>query len=54
VFAAFYYWLPKMTGRMLNERLGRWSFWLIFLGFNVTSFPMQMSGVLGMARQLYT
>jgi heme/copper-type cytochrome/quinol oxidase subunit 1 len=54
VFAALYYWLPKMSGRMLNERLGQWSFWLMFIGFNVAFFPMQITGVLGMPRRLYT
>lgn len=37
-FAGLYYWYPKMTGSMLNERLGRWSFWLIFIGLNLTFF----------------
>jgi heme/copper-type cytochrome/quinol oxidase subunit 1 len=54
VFAAFYYWLPKMTGRMLDETLGQWSFWLIFVGLNVTFFPMQILGLLGMPRRIYT
>jgi cytochrome c oxidase subunit 1/cytochrome c oxidase subunit I+III len=54
VMAAFYYWLPKMTGRMMNERAGRWSFWLMFIGFNVAMFPMQMLGLLGMPRRIYT
>ncbi len=44
VFAAFYYWLPKMTGRMLDERLGTWSFWVMFIGFNMTFFPMHILG----------
>jgi cytochrome c oxidase subunit 1/cytochrome c oxidase subunit I+III len=54
VFAAFYYWLPKMTGRMMNERLGKWSFWVMFLGFNVGFFPMHILGLLGMPRRIYT
>jgi cytochrome c oxidase subunit 1/cytochrome c oxidase subunit I+III len=54
VFAAFYYWLPKMTGRMLSERLGKWSFWIIFAGFNMTFFPMHILGLLGMPRRIYT
>ena len=54
VFAAFYYWLPKMTGRMLDERLGKWSFWIIFVGFNLTFFPMHILGLLGMPRRIYT
>jgi cytochrome c oxidase subunit I len=54
VFAAFYYWLPKITGRMLDERLGRWSFWVMFIGFNLTFFPMHVAGLLGMPRRIYT
>ncbi|HEY1280939.1 MAG TPA: cbb3-type cytochrome c oxidase subunit I, partial [Acidimicrobiales bacterium] len=44
IFGALYYWLPKMTGRMLNERLGRWSFWTMFVSFNLTFFPMHVLG----------
>src|SRR6185295_4628796 len=40
MFAAFYYWFPKITGRMLSERLGRWQFWLFFIGVNICFFPM--------------
>ncbi len=36
----FYYWLPKMTGRLMDERLGTWSFWVMFIGLNLTFFPM--------------
>jgi heme/copper-type cytochrome/quinol oxidase subunit 1 len=54
IFAGLYYWLPKMTGRMLDERLGQLSFWLTFIGFNVTFFPMHLSGLLGMPRRIYT
>jgi heme/copper-type cytochrome/quinol oxidase subunit 1 len=54
VFAAFYYWLPKMTGRLLNERLGRWNFWVMFVGVNVTFFPMHLAGMRGMPRRVYT
>lgn len=54
VFAGLYYWLPKMTGRMLNETLGKWSFWVMFIGFNVGFFPMQIVGLLGMPRRIYT
>lgn len=54
LFGAFYYWLPKMTGRLLSERLGQWNFWLTFLGFNLTFFPMHISGLLGMPRRYYT
>lgn len=54
VFAALYYWLPKMTGRRLDERLGKWSFWLMIIGFNVAFFPMHVMGALGMPRRVYT
>ncbi len=54
VFAAFYYWLPKMTGRCLDEALGRVSFWLMFVGFNLTFFPMHIAGALGMRRRVFT
>ena len=54
VFAALSYWWPKMFGRMLEERLGKISFWLIFVGMNVTFFPMHMLGLLGMPRRVYT
>jgi cytochrome c oxidase subunit 1/cytochrome c oxidase subunit I+III len=54
VFAAIYYWYPKMFGRMLDERLGKLSFWLMFAGFNVGFFPMHVSGLLGMTRRVYT
>jgi cytochrome c oxidase subunit I len=54
VFAGFYYWLPKITGRMLDERLGKWSFWVMFTGFNLVFFPMQIVGILGMPRRIYT
>ena len=43
VFAGFYYWLPKMTGRMMNERLGKWSFWVMFIGFNLGFSPCTFS-----------
>jgi cytochrome c oxidase subunit I len=54
VIAAFYYWLPKMTGRLLDERLGRWNFWVMFIGANLTFFPMHFVGVRGMPRRIYT
>ncbi|HET7586277.1 MAG TPA: cytochrome c oxidase subunit I [Gemmatimonadaceae bacterium] len=54
VVGACYYWLPKITGRMLSERLGRWAFWLMFIGMNVTFFPMHILGLLGMPRRIYT
>lgn len=54
VFAAFYYWYPKMTGRMLSERLGFWHFWLFTLGFHLTFDTMHVPGLLGMPRRVYT
>jgi len=54
VFAGMYYWFPKMTGRMLNERLGKWQFWLMLIGVNLTFFPMHILGLLGMPRRVYT
>jgi cytochrome c oxidase subunit 1/cytochrome c oxidase subunit I+III len=43
-----------MTGRMMNERAGKWSFWITFIGFNLAFFPMHLSGILGMPRRIYT
>lgn len=54
IFAALYYWIPKIHGKMLNERLGKWNFWLMFIGFNITFFPMHIVGLLGMPRRIYT
>ncbi|MBV8084461.1 MAG: cytochrome c oxidase subunit I [Chloroflexi bacterium] len=54
IFAGFYYWMPKMMGRLMSEKLGHLSFWLIFVGFNVTFFPMHIVGLLGMPRRVYT
>ncbi|OZM77200.1 cytochrome c oxidase subunit I [Pseudonocardia sp. MH-G8] len=54
VLAGLYYWWPKFTGRMTSARLGVWSFWIIFIGFNLTFFPMHLSGLLGMPRRIYT
>ena len=54
LLGAIYYWFPKMTGRMMSERLGRWAFWLIFIGFNLTFFPMHILGLQGMPRRVYT
>jgi len=54
VFAGLYYWWPKMFGRLLDERLGKWHFWLVFVGFNLTFLPMHMLGLLGMVRRIYT
>jgi cytochrome c oxidase subunit 1 len=54
LFGAFYYWIPKWTGRMLSETLGRWSFALMFAGFNLVFFPMHQLGLNGMPRRVYT
>jgi len=54
IFAGIHYWYPKITGRMLDERLGQASFWLVFVGFNLTFFPMHIAGLLGMPRRVYT
>jgi cytochrome c oxidase subunit I len=54
LLAATYYWFPKITGRMLNERLGRWQFWLMVIGFNATFFPQHFLGLMGMPRRVYT
>ena len=54
LFAAFYYWYPKMTGRMLSERLGKWHFWLFVIGFHMTFTVMHIPGLLGMPRRIYT
>jgi cytochrome c oxidase subunit I+III len=54
IFAGLYYWWPKYMEKQLSERLGRWNFWLLFVGFNMAFFPMHLSGFLGMARRVYT
>ncbi|QOR37844.1 cytochrome c oxidase subunit I [Billgrantia diversa] len=54
LLAGLYYWLPLVSGRMPSERLGKWSFWLIFLGFNVTFLVMHWTGLLGMRRRVFT
>ncbi len=54
LFAGMYYWWPKMTGRRLSETLGKWHFWLTFVGMNLAFFPMHFSGLLGMPRRIYT
>jgi cytochrome c oxidase subunit I+III len=54
IFGGLYYWLPKMTGRLLSEGLGKVSFWLMFAGFNLAFFPMHISGLLGQPRRTYT
>jgi len=52
--AGAYYWYPKVTGRLMNERLGRWNFWTFFIGFNLAFFPMHYLGLAGMPRRVYT
>src|SRR3712207_844080 len=54
LLGAVYYWFPKATGRVMSERLGRWNFWLAFLGFNIAFFPMHLLGLWGMPRRVYT
>ncbi len=54
MFAGLYFWWPKITGKMLSEKLGKWQFWLFFFGFNLTFFPMHMLGLRGMPRRVYT
>lgn len=54
VFAGLYYWLPKMTGRMMNETLGKWNFWLMFIGMMLAFFTMHITGILGMPRRVFT
>jgi cytochrome c oxidase subunit 1 len=54
LFGGVYYWFPKITGRLLAERAGRWHFWLFFAGFNLTFFPMHVLGFRGMPRRVYT
>ena len=54
IFAGLYYWWPKITGRLLDERLGRVNFWIMFVSFNVAFFPQHFLGALGMPRRIYT
>jgi cytochrome c oxidase subunit 1 len=54
IFAAIYYWYPKVTGRMLSETLGKWHFWLFFIGFHLTFDVMHIPGLLGMPRSIFT
>ena len=54
LLGGIYYWFPKITGRMMSERLGRWAFGMIFAGFNMTFFPMHILGLQGMPRRIYT
>jgi cytochrome c oxidase subunit 1 len=54
LLGGFYYWFPKVSGRVMNERLGKWNFWLLLIGVNVTFFPMHLLGLKGMTRRVYT
>ena len=54
LLGAVYYWFPKITGRLMSERMGKWNFWLSFIGFNVAFFPMHILGLQGMPRRVYT
>src|SRR3954447_2150592 len=54
LFGGVYYWFPKATGRMLSETLGKWSFWLLVIGFHMTFDPLHFAGLLGMPRRIYT
>jgi cytochrome c oxidase subunit 1 len=54
IFAGLYYWFPKITGRMYSERLAKWHFWLLFVGFNGAFLPQHMLGLMGMPRRVYT
>ncbi len=54
LFGGMYYWFPKASGRMMNEKLGKWHFWLFLIGFQMTFLPMHVLGFLGMPRRIYT
>ena len=54
IFAALYYWYPKATGRLMDETLGKWHFWLFAIGFHITFDTMHLLGLLGMPRSIYT
>ncbi|MFZ3177465.1 MAG: cytochrome c oxidase subunit I [Methylovirgula sp.] len=54
VMGGLYFWFPKMTGRLLDEKLGLWNFWTMFVGFNIAFLPMHLTGLLGMPRRIYT
>ncbi len=54
IFAGLFYWWPKMFGRRLNEKLGKWQFWTLFVGFNLAFFPQHLVGLEGMPRRVYT
>jgi cytochrome c oxidase subunit 1 len=54
IFAGLHYWWPKVFGRLLSETLGKWTFWLMFIGINLTFFPQHLLGLEGMPRRVYT
>lgn len=54
LFAGAYYWFPKFSGRLLDEKMGRWNFWLVVIGFNLTFFVQHFLGLMGMPRRVYT
>jgi cytochrome c oxidase subunit 1 len=54
LISGIYYWFPKVTGRFMNETLGKWHFWTTIISMNLTFFPMHFSGLLGMPRRVYT
>jgi cytochrome c oxidase subunit 1 len=53
IFGGMYYWFPKVTGRFMSEGLGKWNFWTMLIGFNLTFFPMHLVGLYGMPRRVY-
>jgi cytochrome c oxidase subunit 1 len=54
LFGAFYHWFPKFTGRVMDDFIGKVNFWILFVGFNLTFFPMHLLGLKGMTRRIYT
>ncbi|WP_099159347.1 cytochrome c oxidase subunit I [Virgibacillus ndiopensis] len=54
IFAGIYFWYPKVTGKVLDEKLGKWHFWLFIIGFHLTFLPMHVTGLQGMPRRVYT
>jgi heme/copper-type cytochrome/quinol oxidase subunit 1 len=54
IFSGIYFWFPKMTGRLMNETLGKWHFWFLFIGMNLVFMPMHFLGIQGMPRRIYT
>ncbi|MGV8956082.1 MAG: cytochrome c oxidase subunit I, partial [Cypionkella sp.] len=54
VVGGLHFWFPKMSGRMMDEGLGKWTFWTMFTGFNIAFFPMHITGLMGMPRRVYT